>query len=404
MLTPDLVRTRKSGTRLLVTALTPKARARALELSLALLSAATSDDVCTRGELKAQWASLLVGARERKLYDGLAKLVEDACEFEQVSEPSPLEVRRRLFRRAAELRKAGSVELDRDGLLAEVGAAFGLEAAQMDAVLFADLKSEHRLVQRPTLDAEALVRRYEAAQYQAVLLRAVRVSAVVQADAPGDYRALFRALKFRRLLHTIEPVEQGYRIEIDGPFSLFESVTKYGLQLALLWPHLLACGTASIRAEVLWGKSRTPLTFSYEQQRAARSQTDDQTNTPELDRLVSAFDALDTRWSVAPSDRILHVPGLGICVPDLVFECAGQRVYFELLGFWSRDAVFKRIELVEAGLNERIVFAVSERLRVSEELLSSEDSARLLVFKGTLSARQVQRRLDALSAEQALDT
>ncbi len=46
----------------------------------------------------------------------------------------------------------------------------------------------------------------------------------------------------------------GYRIEIDGPYSLFESVTKYGLELALLLPALEACDSVQLVADLRWGK------------------------------------------------------------------------------------------------------------------------------------------------------
>lgn len=68
-------------------------------------------------------------------------------------------------------------------------------------------------------------------------------------------------------------------------------------------------------------------------------------------------------------------------------------VYLELLGYWSRDAVWKRVELVERGFSHKIVFALSSRLRVSEQVLEESASAALLVYKGVLSARRVLDRV-----------
>ena len=72
---------------------------------------------------------------------------------------------------------------------------------------------------------------------------------------------------------------------------------------------------------------------------------------------------------------------MGLSVPDLVFErrTAGaprERVYLEVMGYWSRAAVWKRVELVRAGLAERILFAVSAKLRVSEDVLDDDCPAR----------------------------
>ena len=94
----------------------------------------------------------------------------------------------------------------------------------------------------------------------------------------------------------------------------------------------------------------------------------------------------------------LNLPGVGVCIPDLVFSKGGLSVLFEVMGFWSRDAVWKRVELVEAGLPERVIFAVSTRLRVSEAVLDDHNSAALYAYKGAMSARAVLKRLEQLTA------
>src|SRR5207248_2812509 len=91
---------------------------------------------------------------------------------------------------------------------------------------------------------------------------AVRIEAEVRAARADAYRELFRKLKFRQLLHRIQPLEHGgYRVEIDGPMSLFGPTTKYGLELALSLPALLSCGQLRLKAELRWGKRRERLSF-----------------------------------------------------------------------------------------------------------------------------------------------
>jgi predicted nuclease of restriction endonuclease-like RecB superfamily len=92
-------------------------------------------------------------------------------------------------------------------------------------------------------------------------------------------------------------------------------------------------------------------------------------------------------------------------VPDLVFDLGTgktrRRVYLEVMGYWSRDAVWKRVELVKAGLSERIVFAVSSRLRVSEDALGGDLPGELYVYKRTMSARALAERLDRLTGSES---
>ena len=88
-----------------------------------------------------------------------------------------------------------------------------------------------------------------------------------------------------------------------------------------------------------------------------------------------------------------------MCVPDLAFVRArdGARVHFELLGFWSREAVWRRVDLVRAGLPHRILFAVSKSLRVGEAVLDETPTAALYVFARVIAAKQVLDRIEQLA-------
>jgi hypothetical protein len=115
--------------------------------------------------------------------------------------------------------------------------------------------------------------------------------------------------------------------------------------------------------------------------------------------LLSDLQATSADWDVAVADDILDLPGVGLCVPDLVFvqRRTAKRVFLEVLGFWSRDAVWKRIELAQAGLPHPIVFAVSRHLRVSEEALGDETPAALYVYARAMNAKAVLERVAAVA-------
>lgn len=400
MLTADLVRaTKRSGT-LTVKPLAGKTRARALELAAVYLELAKTHVGRTRDELRQALGAVPITTREKKLADGLVKLIDDACEFATESPIEPKDLRQQVFRRAAEARR-GDGSFDRAAIVEAVAREQGLDREGLERALYADLKGEHVLARVAPMRPEALVERYDEAQVQAVLLRAERVVADVVCSAPAAYRDLFRQLKFRRLLYRITPRETGYRLEIDGPYSLFDSVTKYGLNLALALPALLACDRVVLEARVRWGKARQPLTFRLEA--GARRGSDGEGRAGELPEevraVVEGFRRLGSVWRVSAASDLLDLPGVGLCVPDLLFEHGetGERVYFEVLGFWSRDAVWKRVELVQGGLPETILFAVSSRLRVSERVLDREDHAALYVYKGAMSPRAIERKLEVLA-------
>jgi predicted nuclease of restriction endonuclease-like RecB superfamily len=399
VLTPAHTRAKRRGGELLLAPLSGQKRVRAVELAESVLSAARSAVGGTRKELDDALRAVRREPSEKKLVEGLAKLIVDAAQIEGEGEIDSVELRRTLFEQAALARKqlGPGEHLDRQRTIDAYAAERGLSSETVERGLYADLPSEEKLSSVPDWSGELLVAEYERAERQAVLLRAVRIVADVRHSRPEGYRALFQKLKFRRLLHSIERRDVGYRIEIDGPYSLFESVTKYGLALALILPELEAMDGLDLLAELRWGPRRERLAYRY-QKRSSEGTVAPAAVAPEIQALLRAFGELDTPWRAALNEDVLSLPGAGVCIPDLVFRHTedGRPVYLEVMGYWSRDAVFRRIELCESGLEERILFAVSSRLRVSEELLGDDSSGALYVYKGTMSARAVERHLNQL--------
>src|SRR5690606_18595962 len=145
-------------------------------------------------------------------------------------------LRKDVFTLASRLRRESSAEqpFRRESALEAVAEKYNIRPQDIPEGLFSDLRGASRLSRVTGFDAKGLVDRYDIAQIQGVLLRAVQLSVVVSCDSPEHARWFFQKLKFRQLLYRLEEVSHGkYRVEIEGPFSLFESVTKYGLQLSL---------------------------------------------------------------------------------------------------------------------------------------------------------------------------
>ena len=405
MLTTDLVRVRRRGGRISASPLRRAERERMLAVAEAYVAAARAAVGGPRGQFEAACDEVPSAATDYKLVKGLRKLVRDRCAFEVRDDVDVPALRRAVFGRAAEARRAldDAEAFDREAVIAAAAADLGLPVDALPGALFADLKANHLLTAFDDIGGPALVERYEIAQQQAILLRAVRVVVTFRRPDPGGLRLFFRRLKFHRLLYRATRLpDDACRVEIDGPFSLFQSVTSYGLQLAMLLPVLPACGPGwELEADVRWGSDRQPLEFRLEGDPAAKAGGEDDYRLPdEVARLRDQFLRMRTPWQVAVAHELLDLPGVGLCVPDLVFthEASGRRVHLEVLGYWSREAVWRRVDLVEAGLPQPIVFAVSRRLRVSEEVLDADLPSRLYVYKGVMSARAVEELLDASSA------
>ena len=409
MLTADLVTARRRGDELRLIPVDPRRRARIETLAAAFSEIARAQVGATRQQLDDALDAGATGADlpspDRRLIAAVQKLVYDGCSFEEPDADTAAALRREIFRRAAAERRAASpsAPFDRGALLEAAARERGTTAAVVEAGLYGDRPARQRLLAFAGRPPGMLAAGFALAEAQAVLLRATRVTASVRSRDAGTYRQLFRTLKFLRLLPVVEAVaDGGYRITLDGPLSLFQGGTRYGLQLGLALPAIAGCDSWSIEADVRWGADRRPLKFRVGGGAMAgiAGEAGPPSLPDELAAFVTAFERLDSGWRVDREPAVLDLPGAGMCVPDLAFVRArdGARVYFELLGFWSREAVWRRVELVRAGLPHKILFAASKGLRVGEAVLDETPTAALYVFARVIAAKQVLDRIERLAA------
>src|SRR5688500_17339596 len=154
MLTPDLVRARRRRGELQLVDL-GKDRAGAEQLSQALLVLAREHVGRTRGELAQAMADVGAGSRQRKVFLGLAKLVEDACEFAVDSPIDPPGLRSEVFLAAASERRKlePGTRFERERLLERVAGEHATGVEQVERALYADLRASHILLKGPRIDA-----------------------------------------------------------------------------------------------------------------------------------------------------------------------------------------------------------------------------------------------------------
>lgn len=399
MLTAEFVRTRVRGGQLELVPLSADARRECVRVATELLALAAASVGEPREDVLQALRGVDTRHRLEKVRDGLTKLLLDRCVFEEHVDHDPVALRRELFTRAAEQRRSAShaSDLDLDVLVHDSAERLGLPRDAFERLLFADLRGSQRLLEAPTLTPASLVAEYETGGTQAVLLRAERVVVEVRCSSPAAYRALFRRIKFLKLLAVVDPMPDGrYRLTIDGPASLFTSTTKYGLELAMLVPLLAEVDAYELSAAVRWGPTRDRLSFTASG--VCRGATLAPPAMPaELATMVEAFRARFEDWDVMPSDALVEVRGEQVIVPDLDFvhRASGLNVHLELLGHHARDGLFRRVELA-SKTDVPLIFAASTRLRVREDVIDEDLPACIYTFKGALRAGAVHERLEGL--------
>jgi predicted nuclease of restriction endonuclease-like RecB superfamily len=402
MLTADMVRVRRNGARIRPAFLKSAAFDQLAPLADLLIETFAQHEGSSVDELHAALEEISAAERDRVRVLGLIKILEDTCEIDDGAGADADRVRATVFRIAAARRRALDLRqpFDRSAVLAEAATHLGRTPDDVDRALFADLPGAQRILRFPRTTATALLHRYNLALAQGVLLRATRVVLDIEPAPPTRYRELFHAIRFRRLMADISgDADHGYRIVLDGPMSLFESTQRYGLQLALFLPVVVAGDGWTLSADVVWGKTRERLTMELsDRDGLVSNHRGGAGELEEIAALEAAFARLDGPWVVRRNAGIFELKGKGVFMPDLVFEHSQTRkcVYLEAFGYWSREAVFRRVELLQQGFDGTFLLAVSRKLRVSPEVAGEDFPGRILVYTGSIPVHAVRRALDEL--------
>ncbi|MBO0697893.1 MAG: DUF790 family protein [Zavarzinella sp.] len=384
MLTGKLVRVRYARNRLVPAYLDVTDR-EWREVSAHLLEVYRTLSGKTRGEAEEEIRETFGDNPTQLVHQGLAKLLEDRCEFEVDAEDVPAELREKVFLAAAAMRREGR-PFDRGVVLEQIAQETGSGPESVDRGLFADLKSEQRLVRFDDLTVDQLLNRYNVGLAQAILLRSTGVTVRVLGETPTRFRQLFRAIKFHRLICEIHPGgPEAYILRLDGPLSLFSATQKYGVQLANFLPTLLQCKRFELTAAVRWGAQRKEKTFTLTDADGLRSHTVDYGDYIPKDLLMFAdsFRKSVTDWELSAEADVVMLPS-GPWAPDyqLIHRATGEVVRLEVLGFWRRTDAEKLYRRLAAEHPSPFILAVSDQLNI-DEVPADEWGDQIYRFKRT---------------------
>lgn len=341
-----------------------------------------------------------------RLLKGLAKVLLDKCTFEADCPLDPAELRARVFQHAAEtgplaLRAGPLGRRTAHDVWAEVAAELPADGArtwtveELEDALYADLPGQQKLTERAgPRTPEALLHRYNVALVQALLLRASSLTVRMQRPDAKRVRQLFRRLKFHQLMYRLSGSRSELVLTVDGPQSLLKQSTRYGLQLAIFFPAvLLQSGAWTVEADVLWGQKRKlkkKLLVTSDQGLQSHYR-DIGAWTSNAERwFLERFEQLDHGWSVRPGE-VIHLGGQRVLVPDLTFEREGRVAHLDIVGFWRRAYLEKRLDETPP----EVVLAVSKRLVGDKAALPKALAEQVVPFAEIIPAKKVLARLEA---------
>ena len=299
--------------------------------------------------------------------------------------------------RAALPRAAAGAAAPREERLARVAATFAIEREALLESLFADLPGE-RVVRAPEpLPTVAdVVLRTNLAVVQAVLMRASTIDLAVE----GGVRPIVRLAKLRGLLCVVVDPRDGTppRLQLSGPFSLFQHTRLYGRALAELVPHLAWCARFELRAAcALRGRvvdvalaSGAPIFPA-----AAPASFDSKLE----ERFARDLGRLTPDWDLVREPEAVRA-GSTLVFPDFLLSHrihAERRVLVEIAGFWTPDYLAAKLaRLREAGDLPPFILCVDEDRACALGALPGGMS--VVPFRRRVDAAAVLKRAEALTA------
>jgi len=374
MLTGDLARFRIQGDRVKPLYITRRNAFRYVRLCRMLIELYRSHVGQPMGRLQNALFEIEGGRTDYKIVRGLAKLLDEACEFKPAKEMDYPAFRERVFSLVQNhypvVTKPDLVHpRGRADILSAIGAEVGVSSSEVEALLYGDL-SENRILSsfQGNLTPEGLLKHYNLALAQAVLYHAM----AMRIRLVGDFRVVFHYLRLSRLMHDIRKIPEGYDVLIDGPASLFSNTQRYGVRMAVFLPGLLLAEGWSMAADIRTPEgtkmflldSNSGLTSHYPSLSPFDSKVEE--------TFFNKFAKKNRGWTIEREGDIIVLEG-SIFIPDFTFRREdGKTVHMEIVGYWTPEYLAKKMSKILRTGPDRLIVAVNRRLNCAREDFKGE--------------------------------
>jgi uncharacterized protein len=400
MLPTDLLSYRHNGEQIIPKRL--KIEPKSLQLATELIICFQEYLNKTQGELERKLSDLEGDDTDYRTKRGLAYILKSSfCTFEIVSPLEPQMLREKVFALSAlTVPSPQQTQLTLTKIADELTQELAREvvAEQVKNGLYADLSENRILTAFDEPNPEALLHRYNLSQVQGVFYKASQLILNAHRNVPGEYKLLFRYLKLFQLMAYIEgDADHGFTITIDGPTSLFNASTRYGLAIAKLIPALLHVTKWSLAATL---QTRDVYTDTWKTGRFTMNSADCHLVThyppgkPYDSMLEASFadkwDSLKSDWQLEREVDLIPIPG-SVMIPDFrLVHPDGRSYLLEIVGYWRPEYLQKKFSQVRRSGCDNLILAISERLNLEKAGVKLDDvPAKIIWFKDKLLPKAV---------------
>lgn len=348
-----------------------------------------------RSQLRSDVSALEQGQVDFRMVRGLELILERRSTFAVDSPVDPYLIRKAIFSRSGGFAQDPA---SRGNILADVGSEFKLAAAEIDRLFWNDLEDEQVLRSFSTMAPLELLVSYNLSLTQTLLFRATSM----EFRPGGNWKNLFRLIKYLGLMYSVDVDQDGYLVSVEGPVALLKLTQRYGTNLARLVPEVIQGGKWILRAQIVsrgqedtrlltfvLGSSENVLLPSAAQEPSPVRQYDSSLESS----FARRFDAMDSKWKLLREPEPILV-GPSVMIPDFAFELGPKRVFLEIVGFWTREYLERKLAKLQQVRGVDLIVAVDSSLGITKKI-----PGKVIPFEGEVPLRPVLSYLELRESE-----
>ena len=392
-----------------------------------------------------QKINLLESEHDYKLVRGLLALLERRSVFTQSGLSStiatPSSIRQKLFEESSKQGLALS-DSQRRSIIQKISNQIHISPDAVETVMWGDKDENLLLTQFDTISPKDLILWYNLSLLQTLLFKCTRLEFYVKGGL--HWKQVLRDVKRYGLMYNLEYYSEddsgddSIKCILEGPLSLFKMTDRYGTSMAKLLPSIVGTPTWKISGSIAKNTDNGKKIYSFELSSEStegfiRSRIESTSNNGGdiLDdgyvydstleaafakRFYQHFDQDDEfGWKMSREPDPLIADGKAM-IPDFLFERFGRKVYFEIVGFWTKEYLERKAAKLKVlfdghdksknGKSVDLLVAVNSELACSQIETISKD--KIFTFKKEVSIKPILEHLrkidDEITDEKVADT
>ena len=344
-----------------------------------------------------------------KLVRGFYTLLERRCVFKSTSSLDSVFVRRAVFEEASR-RGFALTGFERSDIISSVASKMDVSTSDIEEAMWSDFEENMVLEHFDSIDADDLISWYNLSLMQTLLFNCTKFEFYVHGGI--NWKRVLRDVKRLGLMYYLEKAAESDELtcSLDGPLSLFKLTDRYGTSIAKLLPSIVTSERWSVKAWIVRKTMSGKKVFEFELSDANApslsalspytEQKEDMNGIYDSsveEKFARKFEQFASGWKLVREPDPIIADGKAL-IPDFMFEKYNRRVYLEIVGFWTKEYLERKLHklITSAGKKIDMLIAVNEELACSK--LSSLKE-KVIFYKSEVPIKPIIEHLKRIDQE-----